>query len=90
MSISIDGKTHKGIITVKYGEEFPVANRSMELHNSQYGHVLVYIISLGQPNWTNKLSIEIPIRYYLTDIISPNKSRIINDNNKKTHLTVVK
>jgi hypothetical protein len=69
MSISIDGKIHRGKVHIKYGEPFPIANRSMELHNPDYGIVLIYIISLGQPTWTNKLSVEIPMRYYITDIV---------------------
>lgn len=88
MSVSIDGKIHKGEINVKYGEEFPKAKRSMELHHPDYGYVLVYIIEIGRPRWTDKLSVKVPFKHYITDIISPIKK--YNDKKKKSHLEVIK
>ncbi|MYL43923.1 hypothetical protein [Virgibacillus salexigens] len=88
MSISIDGKVHKGVLRVKYGEAFPVAKRSIELNNEDYGRVLVYILSLEQPRWTEKFAVEIPFRYYITDIILPNEKYL--QNKRKSKLKVIK
>lgn len=90
MSVSIDGKIHKGYINVKYGDPFPKAKRSMELHNSNYGYVLVYIIELGQPEWTEKFSVKIPFRYYITDILKPNKKYIKQKKLNKRNLKLIK
>jgi len=90
LSVSIDGKIHKGVITVKYGEPFPKANKSMEFHNETYGHVLVYIISLGQPKWTKKMTVEIPFRHYITQIIEPSEQYLRKKKCQKSNLTVIK
>lgn len=88
MSVSIDGKVHKSVMNVKYGEEFPVAKRSMKLYSKTYGWVLVYIISLDQPKWTNKFSVQIPFRYYLTNILEPSEHYL--GNQQKSHLKAIK
>lgn len=90
MSVSIDGKIHKGHINVKFGEEFPKAKRSMELHNADYGHVLVYIIEIGQPEWTEKLSVKLPFKYYITGILKPSKKYATRKKLKKSNLKVIK
>lgn len=88
LSISIDGRVHKSTLRVKYGEAFPLANRSMELNNKEYGHVLVYIIELGQPSWTEKFSVEIPFEYYITDIIKPSEKYL--KDKRRNRLRVIK
>lgn len=90
MSVSIDGRIHKGVITVKYGDPFPRANRSMEYHNETYGHVLVYIISLGQPTWTKKMTVEVPFRHYITQIIEPSEKYLNKKQREKSNLKVIK
>lgn len=88
MSVSIDGKVHRSISVVKYGEPFPVAKRSTERYIESYGHVLIYIIELGQPKWTERLTVEIPMKFVITDIINPSKS--YNDSKKRNHLKLIK
>jgi len=90
MSVSIDGKIHKSEINVKYGEYFPKAKRSMELHHPDYGYVLVYIIEIGQPRWTNKLSVKVPFKHYITDITKPNNKYLKAKKQAKSNLKVIK
>lgn len=89
MSVSIDGKAHIGVLEVKYGETFPNPRRSMELHNEEYGKVLVYIISTGVPEWTEKMTVNVPIKYYITDIMEPNKRYRNKQKIKKIGLRVL-
>lgn len=90
MSVSIDGKFHKGHINVKYGEAFPIPRRSMKLNNADYGNVLVYIIEVGQPEWTEKISVRVPFKYYITDILKPSKKYVNKERLKKSNLKVIK
>jgi len=88
VSVSIDGIIHKGTINVKYGESFPIAKRSMELNNNKYGNVLVYVIELGTPEWTNKMSVNVPFRFYITDIISPSREYL--ETKRRNKLKIIK
>lgn len=90
MSVSIDGKIHKGHINVKYGEEFPLSKRSMELNSPDYGKVLVYIIELGKPKWTENFSVKIPFKYYITDILNPSKKYANKQRRKSSNLKLIK
>lgn len=90
MSISIDGKEHIRNFEVKYGEEFPKPRRSMRLINPDIGTCLVYVISIGTPKWTNKMTVQVPMEYYITQIIEPNKKYRTNQKRKESNLQLVK
>ncbi|WP_077324080.1 hypothetical protein [Virgibacillus siamensis] len=89
MSVSNDGKTHKSAINVKYGDPFPKAKRSMELYNKDYGNVLVYIKELGTPYWTERMTVKVPFRYYITGIIQPNNKYLEKKKQGKSNLRVI-
>lgn len=90
MSISIDGKIHKSIYKVRYGEPFPKEKRSQEMYSKTYGNVLVYIIELGQPKWTNHLTVEIPFKFYIQQIIKPSKKYENKKKRNKVGLKLIK
>ncbi|WP_404456904.1 hypothetical protein LG329_19320 (plasmid) [Virgibacillus necropolis] len=90
MSFSIDGKEWKGNVNVKYGEPFPKQNRSIELENETFGRVLVYITNLGTPEWTEKMSVSIPIKYYITEIIKPSNNYQKKQQKKNIGLRLIK
>lgn len=73
MAINMTGKTYRSEFTIKYGEEFPQENRNKEMYIGGFGYVNIYILSLGQPRWEKDLTVRIPVRFYITDIIKPEK-----------------
>ncbi|APC48278.1 hypothetical protein BME96_08895 [Virgibacillus halodenitrificans] len=88
MSISIDGKKYLNNFEVKYGDPFPVPRRSMRLINPNYGTCLVYVISTGVPKWTNKMTVHVPMKYYITQIVEPNKK--YRNHQKRNKLQLIK
>lgn len=90
MAISIDGKEHKGYFIVKYGQDFPKARRSMEIEHPMYGECLIYVISIGTPFWTEKLTVKVPMIFYITQILKPNRMYRVNKKQKEINLKLVK
>jgi len=90
MSISIDGKEWIGTINVKYGEPFPRLHRSIELENETFGRVLIYITDLGTPEWTEKMSVKIKIKYYITEIIKESQQYKNKKRLTKSGICVIK
>lgn len=90
MAISIDGKIHNAYMSVKYGDTFPKARRSRKLYSEEYGSVMVYIIDTGQPKWTEKLEVKVPIKYYIQQIIEPSDTYKRKKKRKETGLHLVK
>ncbi|MFD1335783.1 hypothetical protein ACFQ4N_09505 [Oceanobacillus iheyensis] len=90
MSVSIDGELHRGQLEIKYGEEFPEPRKSTKIIIHDYGECLVYITAIGIPQWTNKMTVVVPFRYYITQILKPNKTYEKNQKRKKSNLTLVK
>jgi len=90
MSISIDGKVHTGKLRIRYGEEFPKRYQSLEINHDNYGHCLIYITALGRPEWTEKMMVAVPYKYYITQIIEPNKKYLADRKRKESKLKLVK
>lgn len=90
MTISIDGRVHSGKVSVKYGEEFPRLYRNREIDHPDYGHCLIYITEVGYPEWTNKMTVEVPIKYFITEIKKPNAEYAKNRRLQKSGLKMVK
>lgn len=68
MSISIDGKIHATDLYLKYGQEFPKQYSNRDFYISSYGNVMVYIIEVGTPEWSENFTVKIPIKYYITQV----------------------
>ena len=73
MAISIDGKIYKAHIRVKFGEDFPKVNRSMNLESAEVGKVLVYITHVGTPKWNNDYTVNVPVKLYITEVTNPSE-----------------
>lgn len=71
MAISIDGKTYRSNLFVKYGEKFPKVRRSETLNISGMGVALVYLTYVGTPEWDKDFTVKVPIEYYITEITKP-------------------
>ena len=90
MAISIDGIEHSMKFEVKYGDDFPKPRRSMEVIHSRFGKCLIYVTSVGIPEWTNRMTVLVPMKFYITQIIDPSKKYLINQKRKTAHLKLVK
>jgi len=90
MSISIDGKVYRVKQKVKYGEDFPKPNSNRNVIQPKLGRCLIYIISVGIPEWSNDMSVLVPIRFYITQIIEPNKRYLADKKRKVSKLKLVK
>jgi len=94
MSASVDHKVHEGHLNVKYGEPFPKANNRIWLRNKDQGNnILAHIVDVGQPKWTEKLSVRVPFRYYVTESPDTNTNIRFEENDileKNHHLKLVK
>jgi len=90
MPISIDGKIYRVKQKVKYGEDFPKPNSSRNIIQPEFGRCLIYIISAGTPKWSNDMSVFVPIRFYITQIIEPNKKYLADKKREESKLKLVK
>lgn len=72
MTISIDGKKHKGRIRIRHGIDFPHQYRSMKVESPDYGECLVYVTAVGIPKWVDPLTVEVPYEYFITEVTKPN------------------
>lgn len=72
MTISIDGKKHRGKIRIRHGMDFPRRYRSMEIEHPNYGECLIYVTMVGTPYWVDPLTVEMPYEYYITEVTKPN------------------
>lgn len=89
MTISIDGKRHKGKIHVRNGDEFPRQYRSREVVNPDYGECLIYVTAVGVPYWVDPLTVAVPYEYYITEIKKPNAEYLKKQRLKKSGLKLV-
>lgn len=90
MSFSVDGKLHKGILEILYGEDFPKLRRNRMLTSDSHGDINAYIVEVGTPEWTEKMTVEVPIAYYITQIVKPSKKYKREQKRKKIGLHIVK
>lgn len=89
MTISIDGKTHKGRIRIRHGVDFPRSYRSMKVENPDYGECLIYVTAVGIPKWVDPLTVEVPYEYFITEVTKPNATYRKNRRLKKSGLKLV-
>ncbi|QTD40604.1 hypothetical protein [Sporosarcina sp. Te-1] len=61
MTISIDGKKYKSKILVRFSNDLPRPYRSIEIDCPDYGECLVYVVSVGIPEWEDPLNDQVHI-----------------------------
>jgi len=89
MAINIDGKIYRSEFKIKFGQEFPQEKKNREMRIGGFGYVNIYIISLGKPRWEKDLTVRIPVRFYITDIIRPEKEHERRRQVKKSRLKLL-
>lgn len=89
MTISIDGKKHRGKLLVRHGEEFPRPYRNKEVYIPNYGECLIYVTAVGIPKWVDPLSVEVPYEYFITEIQEPNEEYLKKRRLQKSGLKLV-
>lgn len=89
MTISIDGKKHKGRIRIRNGVDFPRPYRSRKVENPIYGECLIYVTAVGIPYWVDPLTVEIPYEYYITEVIKPNAEHLKKRRMQKSGLKLI-
>lgn len=79
MTISIDGKKHKGRLQMRFADgDFPRPYRSLEVTNPDYGECLIYVTAVGIPKWVDPLTVEVPYEYFITEVTKPNAAYLKN------------
>lgn len=86
MTFSVDGKTYKGNFEVMYKEDFIKQYRNYQVELKDKGKCNIYLTYVGEPSWTDRWSIVIPVKFYITVIYDKNKK--VKD--KGNHLRLVK
>lgn len=59
---------------MKYGEEFPRRYRNRTIEHPDYGDCVIYIIEVGIPEWTDRLTVKVPMKFFITEVTKPNSA----------------
>lgn len=89
MVLSVDGKVHKGNLSLKCGDEFPRLRRNMKISHPEIGISNVYVIWIGQPEWKNPLEVVVPIKYYITEVVEPTVKHLRNERIERLGLKII-
>ncbi|WP_373896358.1 hypothetical protein [Virgibacillus sp. CBA3643] len=91
-----DNRQYKSEFTIKYGSNFPKVYENKRMVIGGIGLVNIYIVHLGRPYWGKDLVVYIPVKFYITDVIEPEKeyaekSKVdIKKIDKKPNLRLIK
>ncbi len=80
MSFTVDGKKYKSKFIIKYGEEFPKVNTNHKVGIEGFGGCNIYITDLERPYWGKDLTVHIPVRFYITEVIYPDEEYLKKSN----------
>lgn len=74
MSFTVDGKRYKGNFEIKYGDEFIKRHHNYVVDLKGIGKCNIYLLSKGHPFWSQRMSVIVPVQFYITSVYEHKKA----------------